>query len=710
MLKVLKYLFYSLLILGLIGSILSYLIWQGYLLEVPSSKKIEGFKLAEASEIYSSDSILLGKMYHENRKIISIREIPKSIRNCLIATEDSRFLEHDGVDFIGLFRVGIKTFLLSENSGGGSTITQQLVKNRYPRNSFKTDYLFLHKIREWFTALKMERLYSKKEILEMYFNTVPFGHNCFGIHAAANYYFNKVPADLKIHETATLIALLKGTTLYDPIRNPKRSRQRRNLVLSNMNQQGYLAESQMLKAKKQELLLSSPQERKTIIAPFFLQHFKSELKDIVQSLNSSGSSFINPYRDGLKIYTTLDSRVQKHAELAVQEHLKSLQKQFDEEWKDKRWLRNKETLIQLLKLKAYPGYKKVISHLQNQTPGSLEIDSLLETMKTDITRLRTGFTCIKNTGEVLAWVGGRDFTHSQFDHVKSSRQVGSVFKPIVYVTAIDQGVNICNYYKNSKQAYSDFDDWAPRNANNSYEGEYTIKGALTYSLNVISVKVLFQAGLADVLNMARQMGISTNIPEVPSISLGTPDISLFEMVNAYTCFANDGKRVDSKSLNTIRDASGKLIYQHKEVEPKELFTKNVAAIMTNMMESVVDKGTSRSLRYEYKLKGPIAGKTGTTQNQSDGWFIGYTPQFSAGAWVGADNPEIHFKSIRQGAGAKTALPIWANFALKLRDDPECAYLLEGSFSQPSKEALDCLNQALYREKEMVPLEPELDVN
>ena len=700
MVKFLRISFKILLLIAVIFLSLSALIWNGYLLQVPSAEKIERFKLPQASEIYSSDSVLLGKMYFENRKCISIEDIPKRLTECLIATEDNRFYEHNGVDLIGLMRVSIKTILLAENSGGGSTITQQLVKNRYPRSQFKKTNLFFHKVREWFTAMKMERLYSKKQILEKYLNTVPFGHNCFGIYTASDYYFNKIPADLEIQEMATLIGLLKGTSYYDPKRNPNRSLRRRNLVLTNMNGEGFLTKKQLLKARKTELKLANTDQQKPYIAPFFLQHLKTQLKEIVRSLNNSGTIYINPYKDGLQLYTTIDSRVQKHAERALEDHLSKLQAQFDAEWDERRWGENEKNLLQLLELKPYQGSKELISFLKNDSETSPEIEILLKKMKRDLTRLRAGFTCIKNTGEVLAWVGGRDFGYSQYDHVKSTRQVGSVFKPIVYVTAIDQGVNICNYYKNSRQSYSMFDDWEPRNASNNYLGEYTIKGALTYSLNVISVKVLFRAGLTDVLNVAGQMGITTNIPKVPSISLGTPGISLYEMVNAYTCFANDGKRVQTKYLSNIRSSSGKIIYEEQAIETKELFTSNVAAIMTNMMESVVNSGTARSLRSKYRLKGSIAGKTGTTQNQSDGWFIGYTPQFSAGAWVGADNPDIHFKSIRQGAGAKTALPVWANFALNLRNDPECAYLLEGEFTQPSNESMRCLNQALYREKEL----------
>jgi penicillin-binding protein 1A len=700
MAKLIRNLFISLLLVAMLFLSLSALVWNGYLLQVPSLEKIASFKLPEASEIYSSDSVLLGKMYYENRKSISINELPNKLTDCLIATEDSRFFEHNGVDFIGLLRVSVKTLLLSENSGGGSTITQQLVKNQYPRNKFKNSNLLLHKIREWFTAMKMEGLYSKNEILEKYLNTVPFGHNCFGIHTASNYYFNKKPADLLIQEMATLIGLLKGTSQYDPQRNPNRSILRRNLVLNNMHKSGFLTKDKLKKALKSELLLAKAEEQEPYIAPFFMQHLKSKVKELVHSINESGKSHLNPYTDGLKLYTTINSRVQKHADSALKTHLNTLQTQFDAEWNERRWDKNKKTLLQLLRLKRFKGYKKVISFLENKSAFSPEIDALLKVMKTDLTRLHAGFTCIKNTGEVLAWVGGRDFPYSQYDHVKSRRQVGSVFKPIVYVTAIDQGVNICNYFKNGKKSYSKFDDWEPRNASNNYLGEYTIKGALTYSLNVISVQVLFRAGLLDVLNVAGQMGITTDIPNVPSISLGTPDISLYEMVNAYTCFANSGDRVDTKYLKSMYSASGELIYADEPEKAKNLFTANVAAIMTNMMESVVNLGTARSLRTKYHLKGAIAGKTGTTQNQSDGWFIGYTPQFAAGAWVGADNPDIHFKSIRQGAGAKTALPIWANFALNLQNDPKCAYLLEGKFIPPSKKSLLCLNQALYREKEL----------
>lgn len=693
-----KSLFKILVTFGIAFFLLYTLLWKGYLLEVPSLKQIQSFKLPEASEIYTCDGVVIGKIYFENRKCISFEEMPIPLINCLMSTEDIRFYEHNGVDLIGLMRVGVKTLLLSEKSGGGSTITQQLVKNRYPRNSFENNWLVLHKVREWFTAMKFEQLYSKNQILEMYLNTVPFGHNSFGIHTASQYYFNKKPSQLLVHEIATLIGLLKGTSLYDPERNPKGCINRRNLVLTNMYNQGYLSNDELEKAKESELELATADELKSI-APFFVQHIKTKLEEIIRSKNRIGRESINPYTDGLKIYTTIDSRIQRHANNALKNHLYKLQKQFDEDWSPARWANNKATLFQLLKLKRYSGYERVLAALKKDSLYSNEIAVLLAKMKKDLTRLHAGFTCIKNTGEVLAWVGGRNFRYSQYDHVKSTRQVGSVFKPIVYVTAVDQGVNICNYFKNDKQSYSQFDDWEPRNASNNYQGEYTMKGALTYSLNVISVQVLFRAGLLDVLNVAGQMGITTNIPNVPSISLGTPDISLYEMVNAYTCFANGGRRVNTSYLKSIQSKSGELVYQEPIKEEKELFTGNVAAIMTNMLESVVNNGTARPLRTKYNLTGEIAGKTGTTQNQSDGWFIGYTPQFSAGAWVGADNPGIHFESISEGSGSKTALPIWANFALNIQSDSSCAYLLDGDFTSPSAKSLRCLNQALYRESE-----------
>ena len=441
-----RILFKLVLIFGVIFLLLSGLIWNGYLLQVPTLEKIQSFKLSQASEIYSSDSVLLGKMYFENRRCISIKEIPEKLTNCLVATEDSRFFEHNGVDLKGLIRVGVKTLLLAENSGGGSTITQQLVKNRYPRSSFKNTNLLFHKVREWFTAMKVERLYSKNQIIEYYLNTVPFGHNCFGIYTASGYYFNKTPAQLEIQEMATLIGLLKGTSQYDPERNPKKSTNRRNLILRNMHEQGYLQKGELKKAIKTKLILASAEERELSIAPFFLQHIKIKVQNILSSINKSEYLHLNPYTDGLKLYTTIDSRVQKHAESALKNHLIILQKQFDAEWNERRWDNNKSTLLQLIRLKRYKGHKKVISLLESGSAFSPKIEEQLKTMKTDLTRLRAGFTCIKNTGEVLAWVGGRDFGYSQYDHVKSTRQVGSVFKPIVYATAVDQGVSICNYF------------------------------------------------------------------------------------------------------------------------------------------------------------------------------------------------------------------------------------------------------------------------
>ncbi|TXC79003.1 transglycosylase domain-containing protein [Luteibaculum oceani] len=687
--------------LGVFAVLMLWLLWNGYLIDIPSDRELQNYELAQATEIYTGDSVLLGKMYLENRRCISFNEIPKPLIKCLISTEDSRYYDHNGVDFISLGRVLIKTIILGEASGGGSTITQQLVKQWFPRSGYETNNLVFHKLREMITALKLERFYSKEEILQNYFNTVAFGHNNYGVYTAADYYFNKKPAELSLVEMATLVALLRGTSFYDPQRFPDRCMDRRNLVLENMNRLGYLSYSQLAKAQKAPLVLS--QKKNDDLAPYFLQHIKQRVEEICSSKEYFGYNRPNPYTDGLRVYTTINSKVQEYAEAALTSHLDELQKKFDREWTDVQWRRNKATLIRLIRLNKYPGYQKVCKALETGNVTA-ESDSLLRDIKKDLLRLRAGFTCIKNTGEVLAWVGGRDFSKSKFDHVKSARQVGSVFKPIVYVTAVDQGVNICNYFKNRRKSFDQFDDWRPRNASNSYHGEYTMKGALTHSINVISVEVLLRAGLSDVLNVAEQMGISRELPQVPSISIGTPDISLFQMVNAYTCFPNGGKRLSTRYINSIRGINDVVLYEEKTKVEREIFTENVAAIMTNMMESVVNVGTSRALRNSYKLKGPIAGKTGTSQNQSDGWFIGYTPKFSAGAWVGADYPDIHFRSLSSGAGSKTALPIWAKFVTQLQEDESLKYLLEGEFTPPNARDLRCLNQPLYR----VPPKPVLD--
>ncbi len=691
-----KFFLYTALVSFSLGFVMSVFIWNGYLLEVPDSDRIKRYKLPYATQIFSNDSVLLGKIYKENRVFTPIEEMPDSLLNCLIATEDIRFYSHHGVDVIGAARVLYKSILLSQKAGGGSTITQQLVKNRYPRKSFGDLPLVFHKLREWFTAVKFENLYSKAAILEHYLNTVPFGNNCFGIHTASAYYFQKKPSELEVGEMATLVGMLKGTTLYDPIRNPDRCLERRNLVLSNMQRNGFLSENQLNEHLKFGLRLNQSAEGKSTIAPFFRQHIKTKLEELIRSNSKYGVLKYNPYIDGLKVYTTIDSRVQMYAENALEEEMNRLQALFDQEWNEARWKKEQQKLIRLLRQKKYPGYLKVIEYLEKDKPLPDEIKVLLSSMTADLRRLHAGFTCIKNSGEVLAWVGGRNFNSVQYDHVKSRRQVGSVFKPIVYVTAVDQGVNLCNYFKNNKQSYQSFDDWQPKNATENYVGEYTMKGALTYSLNVISVQVLFRAGLSDVLNLARQMGIRTDIPNVPSISLGTPDISLFEMVNAYTCFPNGGKRVSTRFLNKIYAASGDVIYQNRPEAVKVLFSKNVADVMNNMLESVVNSGTARSLRTEYNISGPLAGKTGTSQNQADGWFIGYTPQFTAGAWVGADSPEVHFESISTGAGAKTALPIWASFVSKLRKDGNFDHLFEGAFTLPNARSMSCLNLPLYR--------------
>jgi len=656
------------------------LVYIGLFGRLPDKQTLKNIRHETASAVYSSDEKLIGKYYIENRLTIDNKEICQNVKNALIATEDSRFFEHKGLDYISLGRVIIKTFLLGDFSqGGGSTISQQLAKNLYPRKDMGFLTLPVSKIKEIFTASRLEQIYNKDEILGLYLNTVPFGENIYGIEVAANRFFNKRSANLTPPEAATLVGMLAANTAYNPRLNPEKSKKRRDIVLQRMQQNGFLSDEQARTYISQPIKTSYHRlDRNSGPAPYFLEQVRLQTLEI---LHQKYGDTYDIYTQGLKIYTTLDTELQRFASDAVHQHMSYLQKTFNNHWNQSEpW--DTFPLFFRQELKKTPRYKQLQSQglseadilrtLEKPTRMTIFTDGVektisispIDSLRLALKTLQSGFLAVNPTnGYVLAWSGGINYKYYPYDHVTSRRQVGSTFKPIVYATALNEGVMPCEMISNEQKTY---DNWTPSNADGNHKGYYSVKGGLVNSVNTVAAEIIDRTGVTDVITMAHQMGIESTIPKVPSIALGTAELSLLEMVTAYTAFANYGNAIKPVLIMRIEDANGKILYQNEAHNHlSEAFNEETARMMVQMLREVAQRGTARNLYQRYHLKGDYAGKTGTTQNNTDGWFIGFTPNLVAGVWVGADLPIIRFRTTALGQGAHTALPIFARFMQKV---------------------------------------------
>ncbi len=690
------------------------LVAMGYLGELPTFEELENPNSMLASEIYSSDMQSLGKYFKENRVNVHYNDLSPNLINALKATEDVRFDNHSGVDVRGLFRVLVKTIFLHQDAGGGSTLTQQLAKNLFPRGEKLSKVeLVVRKIKEWVIAVKLEKNYTKTEILAMYLNTVEFGNNAFGIRSASSTYFQKDPKDVSMEEAALLIGMLQAPSRYNPVRNPKNAITRRNTVLSQLEKYNFITEEVSDSLQKLPLRLRFRAESHTSgIAQHFREVLKKDLlKWCAEHYKADGTPY-NLYRDGLKIYTTIDTRMQKYAEEAVKQHLSKLQQTFYDHWKGTSpWKDYPELITQGMKRsERYKNLKEqglseeqIKNNFNKKVKMTVfswrgDIDTLLSPM--DSIRyykmfLRTGFMALEpQTGQVKAWVGGLDFHYFKYDQVKEgARQVGSTFKPFVYTLAMQEGYSPCYQVPNSKVTIYDKagEPWTPSNSDGKYGGMLSLKQALANSVNCVSAYLMKQFGPEAVVQVANKMGITAPIEPFPSIALGTADISVFEMVGAYGTFANNGIWTEPMYITRIEDKNG-VVLQEFVPRKVEAINEETAYLMLNLMEGVTKFGTGARLRGgDYHFTNPIAGKTGTTQNQSDGWFMGITPELVAGCWVGCEDRSVHFRSTSLGQGANTALPIWGLFMRKVFDDPKLNYS-QGEFSKPQKPLnveLDC---------------------
>ncbi|RZK43530.1 MAG: penicillin-binding protein [Pedobacter sp.] len=650
--------------------------------DIPSFRAIENPKSNEATEVISEDGKVLGTYFVKNRSNVGYSQISPNAINALIATEDIRYMSHSGIDFKRTFT--IFAYALMGKKQGGSTITQQLALNLFSEegrqaNKFKR---VIQKFQEWVIAVKLERNYTKEEIITMYLNTVEFGNQAYGIKSAARVYFNTTPDKLTVPQSAVLIGILKGITRYSPTRNPDRSLGRRNLIMSLMVKANYLTEQEFEKEKEKPLNLRfNPATSNDGIAPYFRAVLKSEVKKILEERSITKNGV--PYdldRDGLKIITTINYDMQVYAEEAQKEYMKILQKQFNASWKGRNAFKGKELQIEQ-GIKRSDRYKSLKLEGKTDeeitadfnTPTNLSIFSWrgnIDTLMKPIDSVRYYKLLLRNammamdpkTGYIKAWVGGINFEHFKYDQVKmGTRQVGSTAKPFTYAVAIENGYSPCMEVPNVPVTITNpgSEPWTPKSSG-TLPGSITLQKALAYSQNYIAAFLMKEVGPTAVVNEIRKLGITSDVPAVPSISLGSFNASVFEMVGAYGVFANKGAWIEPTYITRIEDKNGVVLYDSKPIV-KLAMSEEHAYIMTRMLKGVITGGTGWRLNGKYGIKTPIGGKTGTTQDNSDGWFMAISPDIVAGVWTGCEDRAFHFTSTRDGEGANTALPIFAGF-------------------------------------------------
>ena len=679
-----------------------FLVSTGTLGSLPKVDELLNPKNSLATIVYSGDMKIIGKYYSENRVNVKFNQLDKDLVNALIATEDARFYEHSGVDVKALFRSMLGIFM-GGNKGGGSTITQQLAKMMFPREKLSKPELIIRKIKEWIIATRLEKLYTKEEILALYLNKYDFLNLAVGIKSASQIYFNRSQDSLKIEQAAMLIGMAKNSALFNPIRFEVRTKQRRNVVLNQMVKYGYLSQQKYDSLKVLPLDLSfHPENHNDGLATYFREYLRDNFLDhwCKKHINPETNKPYNIYHDGLRIYSTIDSRMQQYAEEAVAEHMRELQKAFSKECLNKKnapfaWNVSKQEIESMMNASIRRSdryrdlkeqglsHEQILASFHQKSPMKVyslrgEIDTVLtpyDSIKYYKSFLQTGFMAMEpQTGYVKAWVGGINYKHFKYDHVKvSKRQVGSTFKPFVYALAIQEGLSPCHRVPNVKTCITTEtgEDWCPNNSdgpNDKNIGKMiTLKKALANSINYITAWIMKQYGPHAVVNLVKRLGITADIPEVPSICLGTPDISLYEMVAANSTFANKGTYIQPTFITRIEDKNGKVLEEFIPTSD-EVFSEEKAYAMIQLMMGVVDGGTGSRLRFRHKLKNQIAGKTGTTQHNADGWFIGLTPELAAGVWTGGEDRSIHFNSMEEGQGASMALPIWGKFFNKIYAD------------------------------------------
>ena len=639
------------------------LVSMGVFGSLPGRAELSAISNAEASLVYSTDNVIIGEYFDQNRINVHWKDLPLSLKNALIATEDKRFFTHKGYDIQSYLRVFFKNILFRNSSGGGgSTLTQQLAKNLFGRGNYSIFSMPVNKIKEILIAARIEKIYSKEEIMLMYLNSVPFGDDVYGIEAAAHRYFNKHTRDLKIEESAVLVGLLKANTYFNPRLNPNNSIARRNMVLSLMRQENYITAEEADSLRKLPLILDYDNLGLNVPAGYFVYQVKKQTMDLLKGLRNSDGKEYNLDKDGLKIYTTLNMQVQDMAKQAVKNQLIAMQPLLD-----------KELTNHNFKKQWYQMQKKYFSDdpdaMQKREVELFNMDGIKTVSITKLDSLWHYYKMLNaavlitnpKTGEVISWVGGNDFRMLPFDMIMSHRQIASAFKPFLYATALEAGFTPCTYLENSEKKYPGYEDWEPQNYNNASTPNSSVAFwyALANSMNLPTVDLYFKMGRDKLMNTLSKLDFPEPPNNAPSIALGTLDLSLAEVVRAYAAFANQGQMNALVMINKITDAKGKILYTREAANPEKVFEPMTTEMITAILQEAINHGTGAGIRGRYGIRAELAGKTGTAQNFSDAWFFAYTPDIVLGAWVGASKPDVHFFS-GSGAGAALALPIVAN--------------------------------------------------
>lgn len=740
-----KVFFYS------IGGIFLFFLFASWGLfgKMPSFDDLENPNSNLATEIISSDGVTLGKFYNENRTAIKYKDLPKSLVDALVSTEDERFYEHSGIDARRTFGAAVK---LGSN-GGASTITQQLAKLLFHGEGSKFIlFRLIQKAKEWIIAVRLERQYTKNEIIALYFNQVDFVNGAVGIRSAAKVYFNKEPRDLNVEESALLVGMLTNPSLFNPVRRPEKAIKRRNVVLGQLVRNNHLEESAKKILEKKPIVLDfHPESHLDGTATYFREYLRDYMKNWVKENKKPDGDEYDIYGDGLKIYVTLDSKIQEHAEEAVQEHVKNLQEEFFIQQKGNKTapfvnITEAETdkiFKQAMKNSERWRILKADDKTDEEILASFKVKTKMtvfswkgdrDTIMTPLDSIRyykhflqAGLMSMEpQTGQIKAWVGGINYKYFQYDHVgKGSRQVGSTFKPFVYATAIEQlGMSPCDTLLDApfmirKGRHHVTEDWEPRNSDNKYRGMMTLKRALANSVNIISAKLIDRTGPEAVVELTKKLGVTSEIPVQPSIALGAVDITVQDMVAAYSTFANQGVYIKPQFISRIEDKNGAVVFEPVP-ESHDVLSKDVSFAVIKLLEGVTEGGSGERLRtegggsgdhrwtgYPYVFKNPIAGKTGTSQNQSDGWFIGMVPNLVTGVWVGCEDRSAHFKSITYGQGATAALPIWGYFMKKCYEDPDLQ-ISKDEFERPENFSIkvDCYSAPKHVAKDSTDTEEQ----
>ncbi|MFM1753098.1 MAG: hypothetical protein RLZZ236_37 [Bacteroidota bacterium] len=726
-----KYFFYG---MGGIALFFLFASW-GLLGSMPSFEDLENPDSNLATEIISADGVVIGKYFEKNRSQLKYSDLPKNLVQALVATEDARFYDHSGIDGRGTLRA----ILSFGTSGGASTLTQQLAKQLFHGEGSKfLPFRIIQKAKEWIIAIRLERQYTKNEIIAMYCNVYDFGNNSVGVNSAAKTYFSKEPKDLTITESAVLVGMFKNSGLYNPVKNIEGVTNRRNVVLKQMEKAEIITEAQKLQLQRLPIKLNFKLEsHKDGTATYFREYLREYMKKWVEENKKPDGSDYNIYKDGLRIYTTIDSRMQLYAEEAVEAHMANLQEEFFDQAKENKNapfvnISQAETdriLKKAMKASARwnimesndKSEEEIIASFKQKTKMKVftwkgERDTImtpLDSIRYYKHFLQSGLMAMEpQTGNIKAWVGGINYKYFQYDHVgQGARQVGSTFKPFVYATAIEQlGMSPCDSILDGpfmirKGEHNVTEDWEPRNSDQKYRGMVTLKRALANSINTVSAKLIDKTGPEAVVELTHKLGVTSEIPAQPSIALGAVEITVQDMVAAYSTFANQGVYVKPQFLRKIEDKSGVVLYEPVP-ESHDVLNKDIAFAVIKLLEGVTEGGSGERLRtegggngdnrwtgYPYMFKNPIAGKTGTTQNQSDGWFMGMVPNLVTGVWVGCEDRSARFRSLTYGQGATAALPVWGYFMKKCYED-ETLNVSKDDFDRPANLGIkvDCYSR------------------